>query len=61
MTIDQQKLADDNFILAIGVLISAAIGLMINNIVIQIISAAIMMFSMIEIGIIASRITKHEY
>jgi len=58
---DQQKLADDNFILAIGVLISAAISLMINNIVIQIISAAIMMFSMIEIGIIASRITKHEY
>jgi len=61
MTMDQQKLADDNFILAIGVLISAAISLMINNIVIQIISAAIMMFSMIEIGIIASRITKHEY
>ena len=61
MTMDQQKLADDNFILAIGVLISAAISLMINNIEIQIISAAIMMFSMIEIGIIASRITKHEY
>ena len=61
MTMDQQKLADDNFILAIGVLISAAIGLMINNIVIQIISTVIMMFSMIEIGIIASRITKHEY
>ena len=58
---DQQGSADDNFILAIGVLISAAIGLGINNIIIQIICAAVMMFSMIEIGIIASHITKHEY
>jgi hypothetical protein len=58
---DQQGSADDNFILAIGVLISAAIGLGINNIIIQIACAAVMMFSMIEIGIIASRITKYEY
>jgi len=58
---NQQESAVDNSILAIGVLISAAIGLMINNIVIQIACAAIMIFSMIEIGIMASRITEHEY
>jgi len=58
---DQQKPADDNFILAIGILISAAIGLGINNIIIQIACAVVIMFSMIEIGIIASRIIEHEY
>jgi len=58
---DQQKPADNGFILAIGVSISAAIGLGINNIIIQIICAAIMIFSMIEMGIIASHITEHEY
>ena len=58
---DQQKSADDNFILFLGFLIGAAMGLSINNIIIQIIFAAVMMFSMIEIGIMASRITEHEY
>jgi hypothetical protein len=58
---DQQKPADDNFILAIGVLISAAIGIITGEIILQIIGIIMMIFSMFEVGIIAISCNKHEY